>query len=390
MNHIERFQAICRGQQADYTPIIGLPGASGLAFGGAWGQVYQRLIDTGMPKRIKGWHAETGWDIEAAKSWSDFWGTLTPLTVDTWPCEPAPSIKFNKKVDGEYEIFEYQTGAVTRQLINNDEMYAMPEFVKYHVRDRDSWELYKKLNTPGKVWSSEKIGQFCKKFDNCDRPLFIQLLSTWGRLRDIAGTELACTMLYDEPELAHDIIAWQSEIRRKYLFPLVEQIKPEILQLTEDCCYKNGMLISPEHFKKFCASVYNEIADLAKSSSSEMLVVDTDGKITELIPLLIDCGVNAVYPVEAKAGNDLIELRKKFPDFIFLGWLEKEVVNEGNEDLIESEIMNKVPPMLKAGRYFPNIDHSLQPMCTFRNLCKFMKILHRVTKNPEGQFYEMI
>ena len=70
MNDLERFKAICAGQPVDYVPLIGLPGASGLAFGGAWGQIYQRLLDTGMPRRIQGWDYETQWDQAAAHSWS--------------------------------------------------------------------------------------------------------------------------------------------------------------------------------------------------------------------------------------------------------------------------------------------------------------------------------
>ncbi|MGA2914704.1 MAG: uroporphyrinogen decarboxylase family protein [Sedimentisphaerales bacterium] len=388
MNQLERFKAVCRGQDVDYVPIIGFPGASGIAFGGAWGEIYQRLLETGMPKWVKGWTEESRWSFEAAKSWSDFWGTVTPLTVDFWPCQPPQGVKFNKKIEGKYEILEYETGAVTRQFINGSNVYSMPEFIKYHVRDRNSWELYKKLWTPGKLWPADKIEEQYKKFDNRKYPLFLSLESTWGAVRNLAGPEQACTMIYDDPSLVQEIIDWQSSLRRTYLYPLIERLKPEILQLSEDCCYKQGMLISPAHFKTFCWPVYREISELAHFYGADMLIVDTDGNIMELVGLLNNCGVNATYPVEAKPGNDLLKLRRQFPEFIFMGWLEKEVINEGNENLIEDEINNKVPAMVKTGRYFPNADHSLQPMCTFRNLCRFMNALHNVLGNPEGQFYE--
>ena len=75
--------------------------------------------------------------------------------------------------------------------------------------------------------------------------------------------------------------------------------------------------------------------------------------------------------------------------FILMGWLEKEVVNEGNAHLIEPEIMSKVPRLLEHGGYFPNGDHGIQPLVTFENLCKFMTLLHEVTGNPEGEFPRM-
>jgi hypothetical protein len=117
-----------------------------------------------------------------------------------------------------------------------------------------------------------------------------------------------------------------------------------------------------------------------------MVAIDTDGNAMELVPLVEACGVNAIFPFEVKAGNDLFALRERLPEFILMGWLEKECVNEGNAEMIEPEIMDKVPPLLEKGRYFPNGDHGLQPMATFDNLCRFMTLLHDVTGNPEGEF----
>lgn len=386
MNDLERFKAVCRGEQADFVPIIGLPGASGLSFGGAWGEVYDRLIETGMPSWVKGWNSKTQWHEDAAESWSRFWGTLTPLTVDFWPGEPAKGIKYDTRREGDFEIIEYETGAMTKQLVDAENSYAMPGFMKYHVTDRQSWEVYKQLQTPGKPWSPQKLDEACRRFDNRDRPAFVSVLSTWGFIRDIAGTELASIMLYEDPALAEEIVEWQSSLRREYLFPLIERLKPEIVKIGEDCCYNKGMLISPKHFDSLCAPAYREIAEVAKDSGVELFVIDTDGNVEQLLPLLRKYGVNGVYPVEAKANPDLVKLRKHNPDFVIIGGLEKEVINEGNEDLIEPEINGKVPPMLKSGRYLPNIDHSLQPMCTFANLCRFLDMLHKATGNPLGEF----
>ena len=96
-----------------------------------------------------------------------------------------------------------------------------------------------------------------------------------------------------------------------------------------------------------------------------MVTVDSDGNVMELVPLLDKYGINCLHPFEAKGNNDLFKLREEYPEFILMGWLEKEVVNEGNGDKIEKEIMSKVPGLLEKGRYFPNGDHGLQPMVTF-------------------------
>jgi hypothetical protein len=106
--------------------------------------------------------------------------------------------------------------------------------------------------------------------------------------------------------------------------------------------------------------------------------------------LLAECGVNALFPFEAKPGNDLPALRRRFPEFVLMGWLEKETLNEGNEAAIRSELMTKVPGLLASGRYFPNGDHGIQPLVTFPNLCRFLTLLHELTGNPEGEFPRMV
>ena len=61
-------------------------------------------------------------------------------------------------------------------------------------------------------------------------------------------------------------------------------------------------------------------------------------------------------------------------------------MNEGNGRAIRGELVSKVPRLLATKRYFPNGDHGIQPLVTFASLCKFMTLLHELTRNPEGEF----
>jgi len=383
VNDLERFRAVCRGEKCDYVPIFGFPGAPGMS-GGAMAKTHARLVETGMPEWVDGCHG-LGAGV-STESWCRYWGTTQPMSLDFFPAEPAQGFKQERRIEAEFEIIESETGAVTRQVIDNDITYSMPEFLVYDVRDRPSWEFYRQRVMPGKPWPAERIEQECRRFDDRDRPLAIGVGGTWGSLRSLMGPAAGCTVLYDDPALAREIIEYFAWYRRRYLFPLIERLRPEIVGAWEDMCYNHGMLISPRHFRQLCAASYQEIAAVARDCGAEMVAVDCDGNVMELVGLLAECGVNAIYPCEVKAGNDLFELRRRHGGFILMGWLEKESVNQGNERRIAPEILSKVPPLLAAGRYFPNGDHGLQPLVTFQNLCIFMTLLHEVTGNPQGQF----
>jgi hypothetical protein len=150
--------------------------------------------------------------------------------------------------------------------------------------------------------------------------------STWGTIRELMGPEAACTVLYDDPGLAAEIVAYEDHVRRTYLFPLVELLRPEIMVANEDNCYRGA--ISPRHFTT-CACLLPEIASVARDCGVPAVTVDSDGNVMELVPLLDECGVNAILPCEVKAGNDLFALRRTYPDLCSSGgWRRRRSTRE--------------------------------------------------------------
>jgi hypothetical protein len=383
MTNRERFKAVANFEEADYIPIFSFSGAPGMG-GGCMEKTHDHLVQTGMPAHIGG-RGRLGSGVDAVESWRRYWGTTGPIKLGFSIASGAEGFRTSRRIEDGFEIIESENGAITRQVIDNDITYIMPEYVRYPVRDRESWEFYKSRTTPTSFMSSEEIEERCRILDARTEPLEIHGSGTYGSMRGLMGPENLSLTLYDDPELIHDIADTILRNARRVL-PLVERLRPEIFAWGEDLCYNHGMLLSPEHFHEFCGPIYQEQCDCARSNGVDMIAVDTDGNINEYTGVAESYGVNAIYPCEVKAGNDLFTLRENHPRFIFMGGLEKESINEGNEDSIEPEILGKVPALLDKRGYFPNGDHGIQPMATFPNLHKFMTILHEVCRNPEGDF----
>ncbi len=383
MNDLGRFLAVAAFQEPDYIPIFGFPGAPGMSRG-CMKTTHDRLVATGMPPTVGGVGAPGSRDT--VDRWKRYWGTTDPVTLDFSPHGGQVGFRTTTRREGGFDIIESESGAVTRQVIDNSQTYSMPEFISFPVRDRDSWEFYKQRMTPRKTMSEDDIEMACRRFDNRDRPLVIAAGGTVGRVRNLLGPAAACLALYDDPELVRDIVEWHLRTVREHVFPLISRLKPEIVALWEDICGNHGLMVSPTHFEQFGGGYYREVAAFAGSEGVPVVAVDCDGNVGELAPLLASFGVNCLYPFEAKGNHDLFALRDLLPDFILMGWLEKETINEGNEEAIEPEIRRKVPGLLAKGGYFPNGDHGLQPLATFPNLCRFMTLLHEVCGNPEGEF----
>jgi len=338
-----------------------------------------------MPTRVGGVYdlVRGGFDVE---SWKRYWGTTDPVVCAVKRGLGVRGFKTTRRVEDGYEIIESESGAVTRQLVDNAITYSMPEYIRYPVRDRASWALWRERMTPSGLIPLDEVRARVEPFTSPDRPLTVSAGGAYGFLRGLFGPEGLSITLYDDPDLVHEIMAWHLQRTRDGIFPVIEAARPDIVQMGEDLCYNHGMLLSPAMFHEFCGEYYREVCACARSCGATLVAVDTDGNLMEFAEVAAPYGVNALYPCEVKAGNDLFELRRDHPGLVLFGWLEKEVLNEGNEEHIEGEIQSKVPLLVASGRYFPNGDHGIQPPVTFHNLCRFQTVLHEICGNPEGEF----
>ena len=384
MNDLERFLTVCRGEQPDYVPIFGFPGAPGMSRG-CMQKTHDRLRATGMPDHVGGDYL-LGDRTADVDSWKRFWGTTDPVVCQVTCGRGAPGLATRTRVQGEYEIIESESGAVTRQLVDNAITYSMPEYIEFAVRDRASWELYRERMTPTALLPLDEMRQQLRVYADRQRPLAVGAGGAYGFLRGLMGPARLSVMLHDDPELIHDMMDWHLDRLRREVFPVIEAARPEIVQMGEDLCFNHGMLLSPAMFHTFCGNYYRAVCEQARACGVPLVAVDTDGNLMEFAEVATSYGVNGLFPCEVKAGNDLFALRRRHPDLVLFGWLEKETVNEGNHAAIEPEIAGKVPPLLQAGRYFPNGDHGIQPLATYDSLRAFMTLLHEVCGNPEGEF----
>ena len=135
LNAKERFISVCRGETPDYMPIFGFPGAPGMSWG-CMETTHDELVAAGMPADVGGRYGPNG--CQDVESWFAYWGTTGPMQLDFATASGAIGFKTEKRIEDGYEIIESESGALTKQVVDNDITYSMPEFIRYPVRDRDS------------------------------------------------------------------------------------------------------------------------------------------------------------------------------------------------------------------------------------------------------------
>jgi uroporphyrinogen decarboxylase len=188
--------------------------------------------------------------------------------------------------------------------------------------------------------------------------------------------------LYDDPVLVEDIMEQQSCLAEEMIKRVFAAgLTIDWVWIWEDMAYNDGSLVSLEFVKRVMAPRYRRVCDLLRKHGVTALIVDSDGKVDDLIPIWMDCGVNAVYPFERASGVDCIEVRKEFKDLIMIGNVDKRELAKG-KDAIDAEV-DRIRILLVDGGYFPGCDHHIPPDVPYENLVYFLNQVHQLSDYEE-------
>jgi len=239
---------------------------------------------------------------------------------------------------------------------------SMPRFLSYPISGRDDFERIKeRLNPDDPGRYPKNLSDFIKQLDDRDCPLALggQPVGFFGSLRELMGFEGALTSYYDDPKLTKDILKFLTDFWINLWEKILSRTTIDVVFLWEDMSYKGGSLISPALFREFMSPCYKRLTGLIKSYGVKTIIVDTDGDCTELIPLFMKGGVTGIYPFEVQAGMNVAQIAKDFPTLQIMSGIDKTKIM--SKDLIDKELEEKVPFVLKRGGYIPSLDHLVPP-----------------------------
>ena len=130
------------------------------------------------------------------------------------------------------------------------------------------------------------------------------------------------------------------------------------LYIWGDVAYDRGMFFSPD----FWRSVYKpQLARLCAVAHAAGLktIYHGCGNASSIFDDLIQVGVDAYNPLEAKAGLDVVDLKRKYGKrWSFNGNIDVRVLATNDRDLIRLELLTKLNAA-KGGGYIVQSDHSI-------------------------------
>ncbi|MBR4941565.1 MAG: hypothetical protein IKZ19_06150 [Clostridia bacterium] len=124
------------------------------------------------------------------------------------------------------------------------------------------------------------------------------------RLLDLCGFENAMIMFAEEGEEIETLISKVLEYNRRQ----VEVCLPhcgEVFSFGDDLGMQTGLAIGPERWRKYMKPCFVELYGMVKKHNPETLIyMHTDGCIYEIMPDLVECGVDMINPQFRANGLD--------------------------------------------------------------------------------------
>lgn len=330
-----------------------------------FGDTNQRWLREGMP-----------WDVH----FNTYFGFDR---METIPISASPFPPIDSKVIQSgpgWHIREDEFGG--RVKCWTDREIGMPQWIRYAVRDRETWEQWKKrLNPDAPNRYPEYWDDLKRTYSVRDYPLGIHAGSYYGWIRNWVGMEHLALWYYDCPDLVHEMTEYIADFVLRLLERALDEI-PDIDfgVLWEDMAMKTGPLISPKLFREFMMGPLKRVTKRLNERGIKIIMVDCDGNVDALLPLWLEANVNLVYPMEVAANCDVVRYRKEFgKDLLMIGGIDKRALRDGcTKEEIEHEVMSKVPQLAQEGGYSPFVDHAVPPDVSFENFKYYIDLVHKV------------
>ena len=349
MTSWERFKRMYEHREADRIPIIDEP----------WSGTLRRWRREGMPEGM---------------DWCDYFDVdkLGIINIDISPRMPEITLEETDR----YYIRTSPWGVTMKHFKEED---STPEFLDFTITTQEAWDQAKQqmtLEDDRIPW--EMLRQNYDKWraeGRWIRAVFwfgFDVTHSW-----MMGTENTLIAMMEEPELVEDMFDTYLS-RCETLFSRVWDAGYHFDEIFwyDDMGYKGTTFFSPNMYRSMLQPYHKRAVDWAHNRGI-YAQLHSCGDVMTLLPDIVATGVDALNPLEVKAGMDAFKIKKEYGDRLVLhGGINAVLWND--KDAILEEIDRKVPVLKENGGFIFSSDHSIPNSVSLENMKAIVEEVKRV------------
>lgn len=348
MNSRERVKLALEHREPDRVPIHDSP----------WEATVDRWRGEGLP---------------AGVSVADYFGfELASFEADTSPQFPVEVLH----EDEEYVVERNSFGGIRK---NHRDYSTTPLIIDYPCKTRKDWEELKPRLKASDYRVDWVTGLQCFQREH-SRGRFITYNAAVGydKIQSYVASERLLKAVIMEPDWVKDMYATDARL----VIEMCERmIKGGFIFdgafLFCDLGYRNGLFFSPRHYEEQLHPVFKELCNYFNGQGMPV-ILHCCGNVKDLIPYFIEEGIACLQPLEAKAGMDLVELKKQYGDeMCFMGGIDVRLMALEDSAPLEKEIRMKFQVSKEGGGYIYHSDHSIPNNVSFQQYKRVMELVKK-------------
>jgi uroporphyrinogen decarboxylase len=185
---------------------------------------------------------------------------------------------------------------------------------------------------------------------------------TW----EMMGYETFSLALFENPELVSAL----NEKVGNLVMPMFEYFAQsdavDMMWYSDDIAFTEGLLVSPDTLRTLFFPWLRKIGDMARKSGKPLLY-HTDGILWDVFDEIIDCGVDAIHPIEPKAMK-IADVKKRYGDRLcLLGNVDVDILARGTKEQIRSIVRENVETVGYDGGYCVGSGNSIPEYVKYEN-----------------------
>lgn len=186
-------------------------------------------------------------------------------------------------------------------------------------------DLYKNMPCAAdeKLIEEDFVKSYTRKRD-CFAP-DVLYIPTIGGFLDLSyrfiGYELFCQGMFEEPELIDALMDIFFSMQKSYMSIYAKHNLGPALVYCDDIAYKTSLLFSPSFLEKKYFPRLKELFAPVKEKGIKV-IYHSDGHLNDIIGNLIECGIDALNPLEKLADMDIVDIRRKHPKLALVGGID--------------------------------------------------------------------
>jgi len=287
---------------------------------------------------------------------------------------PDVSLRFEEQTIEQTEAYTVRRDANGAVVKTWTHATSVPEYIDFAVKTPADWHRLPdraRRFTPDRV--PEGIGQTVARARQNGRAT--HFFAHIGFNQAIYMVDMA-TMLMSmaaEPDWAREVFDFTAEMAVQGAREMIRRgAEFDGAFVADDMGSRNGPMFSPRMYRDLVQPCHARVC-AAFAELGLPVILHSCGNIMPLVPDIIDAGVTCLQPLEAKAGMDLLVLKRRYGDRLALmGGIDARTLTD--LDRMHHELDTKIPVAMEGGGYILHSDHSIPddvPLAHFREFLRY-------------------